>query len=140
MLTLWNGYLPPRARRTRSLFDGFPTSSAHVDRYRSYPSTTVKEEDNGLLLRSEVPGYGPENLDVTFEAGVLTLRGKQLEQKTLEDGVEKTEEHVTFMRSFKLPETIDEEAIEAELKHGVLTVKLPYAEKAKPRAIEVKLG
>jgi len=77
-----------------------------------------------VRLTAEIPGYKPENVKLSLENRVLTMTG------------EKT--NGTFRRSFTVPNTIDLDRVEAGVEHGVLTVTLHKAEKAKPREIPIK--
>jgi HSP20 family protein len=95
-----------------------------------------------LKLEFELPGVRPENVEVTAENGVLTVRGeKHAERK---EGDQRGRYHVverswgTFQRSFQLPAGIDEDRIEASFDQGVLTVRIPKAALPQPRRIEIK--
>jgi HSP20 family protein len=90
------------------------------------PPVDVTEDEQGLSLVAEIPGYKPENVKVSLENSVLTLSGEKA--------------NGSFKRSFTVPNTIDTDRIEATVEHGVLTVVLPKAEKAKPREIAVRAG
>jgi len=83
-----------------------------------------------------------EDVRVTLEDGVLTIQGERKQEKE-EKGkkyhrIERS--YGSFVRSFTLPDLIDEEKVKAEFKDGVLNLKLPKSEKAKPKAIEVTVG
>ena len=83
-----------------------------------------------------------EDVKVTLEEGVLTIQGERRQEKQ-ESGkkyhrVERS--YGSFARSFTLPDLVDEEKVKAEFKDGVLNLQLPKSEKAKPKAIEVKVG
>jgi HSP20 family protein len=102
------------------------------------PRVDIYETDNELILFAEVPGVRPEDVDLHYEQGELTLRarvqprseGKRLLLQEYEEG--------DFYRAFNIHESIDASRIGAECKNGVLTVHLPKAESAKPRQISVK--
>jgi len=102
------------------------------------PRVDIYETDNELTLFAEVPGVRPEDVDLHYEQGELTLRarvrprseGKRLLLQEYEEG--------DFYRAFNIHESIDANRISAECKNGVLTVHLPKAEAAKPRQISVK--
>jgi HSP20 family protein len=102
------------------------------------PRVDIFETDNELTLFAEVPGVRPEDVDLHYEQGELTLRarvrarseGKRLLLQEYEEG--------DFYRAFNIHESIDSSRISAECKNGVLTVHLPKAEAAKPRQISVK--
>jgi HSP20 family protein len=88
------------------------------------PAVDVTEDQEGVRLVAEIPGYKPENVKVAIEHRVLTMSGEKA--------------NGSFQRSFTVPAVIDADRIEASVEHGVLTVVLPKAEQAKPREIPVK--
>jgi HSP20 family protein len=105
------------------------------------PSVDIEERKDEMLFRLELPGVRPEDVDVSVEKGVLTIRGeKRTERKEGDEGkwhlVERT--YGTFHRAFRLPEHLDEERIEASFEHGVLTIRAVKAPEAQPRKIAVK--
>jgi HSP20 family protein len=89
-------------------------------------------------LLADLPGVAPEELKVRLEENTLTI---QASPKHLADGdaTYKEFELVNFFRQFELSEEVDQEKISASLSHGVLTLRLPRAEKAKPREIPVQV-
>jgi HSP20 family protein len=104
------------------------------------PAVDVMEDKEGVRLTAELPGVRQEDVKISLENGILTIRGEkksQVEEKS--DRVHRVErQYGSFERSFALPTTVDVERIEARFDAGVLTVTLPKAEKAKPRQIEIK--
>jgi len=104
------------------------------------PIVDVKETDGELLFNLELPGVTEEKLDITCEGGVLTIGGEKETVKKEPEGkfhiVERT--FGMFRRSFQLPANVQEDKIEATMRDGVLTVKVPKMELPKPRRIEVK--
>jgi len=88
-----------------------------------FPAVSVTEENGDTRISAEIPGVRPEDVKVSVESSTLTIEG----QKT----------GFTFKRSFTLPSTVDAENIKANYEHGVLSVTLPKAEKAKARLIPV---
>jgi HSP20 family protein len=102
------------------------------------PRVDIFETEDELLLYADLPGVRPEDVDMRFENGELTLHGRcgprqaDVEYLAAEYGVG------DFYRVFTIAETIDSEKISAEMKDGVLTVHLPKAEAVKPRRITVK--
>lgn len=105
------------------------------------PPCDVYETDKEIVLRAELPGLMKEDVFVSIESNVLTIRG---ERKFAED-VKREDFHRVeriygeFLRSFTLPTYIDANKILAEFKDGLLTVTLPKHEDAKPKQIEVKV-
>ena len=104
------------------------------------PAVDVQENDKEILLELELPGLKPENVEVTAENGVLTVRGeKKSERKEGEESryhvVERT--YGSFMRTFQLPQGIDEEQINAEFENGILMLHIPKAALPQPRKIQI---
>ena len=105
------------------------------------PSVDILESENDLVLKADVPGIEPKNIDISLENGTLTLKGeRKFENSETHQGYHRIERsYGSFARSFALPETIDIEKVKAEFKNGVLTVTLPKKEVAKPRAVKVEI-
>jgi len=106
------------------------------------PTVDISETDGEYEIKAEIPDVKKEDVKVTLEDGVLTIQGERKREKE-EKGkkyhrVERS--YGSFVRSFGLPDLIDEEKVKAEFKDGVLNLHLPKSEKAKPKAIEVKVG
>jgi HSP20 family protein len=94
----------------------------------------------GLVLTADLPGVSKEGLEVGVNDGVLTISGKLAHVAPPGDPIYRECELTNFFRQFEIGEEIDRDRISAELKHGVLTLKLPKTERAKPKQIEVKVG
>ena len=94
-----------------------------------------------LVVRAELPGMGREDIEVAVENSTLVLKGeKKFDPEVKEEAYRRVERtYGTFHRSFSLPNTVDTGKVSAEFKHGVLTVKLPFREEAKPRTINVEV-
>lgn len=101
------------------------------------PSVDIVEEADAIVVHVELPGLKLEEVNVGIENEVLTISG---ERKLESDKNHFVRErwYGEFSRSFKLPRTVDTERVEAELREGVLTVRLPKRENVKPRKIEVR--
>ncbi|HEU4589088.1 MAG TPA: Hsp20/alpha crystallin family protein [Gemmatimonadales bacterium] len=104
------------------------------------PPVDVFEDQNSVKIVAEIPGVDMDDLTLSLENNVLTLRGeKRQEREDRTDRVHRYERsYGAFERSFVLPATVDAEKIEANLDNGVLTITVPKAEKARPRQIEVR--
>jgi HSP20 family protein len=107
------------------------------------PAVDVFENDqHELVLKAELPDLKREDIDIRVENNALTLSGqKKAEQEFSEDRyhrIERTFGH--FSRTFSLPNTVDTGRISAEYKNGVLTVKLPKRDDAKPKQIQVQVN
>ena|SRR5882672_6085735 len=96
-------------------------------------------EQHEIVIKAELPDLKREDIGVTFENNVLTLKGeRKSEQEISRDRFQRVERfHGTFSRSFTLPATVDAGSISASYKDGVLTVRLPQREEAKPKQIAV---
>ena len=104
------------------------------------PATDVYESEEALTLVAEMPGVQPDGLNITVENNVLVLRGEPLAPPEGEGEVLLKEFEVgTFYRAFQLPADYDTEKIEATIRQGVLTLRLPKSDRLKPRRIEVKV-
>ena len=107
------------------------------------PALDVAERRDAYVVHLEVPGVSPDQVDITFEQNVLTIRGtKPASFDTQADGEYRVfaAERVSgnFERSVRLPEFVDAEQIEASYANGVLTVQVPKAQAAQARKITVK--
>jgi HSP20 family protein len=104
------------------------------------PAVDIKENDKEIRLELELPGMKPEDVEITAENGVLTVRGeKQEERKEGEDSRYQVIERVygTFLRTFQLPQGVDEDQIKAEFNNGVLSLHIPKAALPQPKRIEI---
>ena len=106
------------------------------------PALDVFEDKDNFVVKAELPGMKKEDIDVRVENNILTIRGKkERKDEVKEDGYFRTERvYGAFSRSFSLPTTVEVSKIAAEYRDGVLTLRLPKAEEAKPRQIEVKIS
>ena len=103
------------------------------------PPVDVVEESDSIVVTAEVPGIKQENIDVQYENGVLTIRGTREFQ---DENKEKTYHRVErvygqFVRSFTLPRSINPEKISAHYDNGVLEIRVPKLEEAKPKQIRI---
>ena len=107
------------------------------------PSVDVYQNgDSEVVLKAELPDMTRDDIDITVENGTLTIRGeKRLSTEVKEDQFHLLERRYgTFSRSFSLPRTVDAGKVAAEYRNGVLTVRLPLREDAKPRQIKVDIA
>ncbi|MBI3463787.1 MAG: Hsp20/alpha crystallin family protein [Planctomycetes bacterium] len=102
------------------------------------PRCDILEMADELLLYADMPGVRPDDLDVQFENGGLTIYGKCSERQEGFNYLLNEFAVGHFYRTFAISETVDAAKINAELKHGVLTVHLPKTESARPKRIAVK--
>lgn len=102
------------------------------------PRVDILETEHELLLLADLPGVRPTDVDVRFENGELTIHGRRNPTNPGRRRALWEYEPAHYHRTFRLSEDVAADQIEAELKNGVLTVRLPKAEAAKPRRIAVK--
>jgi HSP20 family protein len=133
MLSLWN----PFSELMR--FDPFEKAFAFHER-RFSPAVDVREENDAVVVEAELPGMKAEDVNVSLEGNLLTISGeRKFEHEKEEEGYRRIERsYGSFSRSFTLPDTVELERCEADMKGGVLKIRFPKSEKAQPRRIDVK--
>jgi HSP20 family protein len=106
------------------------------------PVDIFQTGDHELVLKAELPDMSREDIDITVENFVLTVKGeKKVSTEVKDDQYHHAERRYgTFSRSFSLPQTVDANRVSAEYKNGVLTVRLPLREDARPRSIKVDVA
>ena len=108
------------------------------------PAVDIVEKDNAFEVKADLPGLDEKNVEVKLTDGMLTIKGEKQEEKEekKKDFYLHERQYGAFERSFRVPETVDAEKIEAHFKKGVLTVTLPKKPEArKPeKKIEIKAG
>ena len=130
--------------RLNRILDGF-YGRPQEDLTRSAWVPAVDIYSNGqqeLVLKAELPDMKEEEIDVTVEDNTLTLRGeRKLDAEITEDQFHRIERsYGSFARTFSLPPTVDAGKVSAQYKAGVLTVRLPLREEAKPKQIKVQVA
>ncbi len=106
------------------------------------PPVDIVEDKDAVRIAAELPGVKPEDVRISMENTVLTIRGEKRLERREENGDRAhrfERSYGMFERSFTVPGTVDAEHIEAKYEQGVLTVTLPKVERAKPREITVKV-
>lgn len=103
------------------------------------PAVDIKEEADKFVIHADIPGVKPEDIEVSMEAGILTVKGeKETEVKTEKEGYKRVERTSgSFYRRFSLPDSADGDAINAKCKLGVLEIIIPKREAIKPKRINV---
>jgi HSP20 family protein len=129
--------------RLNSIFSDFARPEGETDQLATgnfVPAVDVYEDEHKLVLKFEVPGIKPEDLDIRVENRTLTVRGeRKFESDQKEENFHRIERRYgSFVRSFTLPPTVDTENVQAETEHGVLRLSLSKKPEAKPRQIQVK--
>ena len=104
------------------------------------PLVDIFEKGDDMVISAELPGVAKEDIDVQVESNTLTLRGERKRKTEQADGETYRMERVygSFVRSFRLPKTVDATRIAASFNNGVLTITLPKAEESKPKKIDIK--
>lgn len=106
------------------------------------PTVDISETEGEYVIQAELPEVKKDDVKVTLEDGVLTIQGQRRQEKeektTKYHRIERS--YGTFVRSFSLPDQVNESGVKAEFKEGMLNLHIPKSEKAKPRAIEVQVG
>ncbi len=103
------------------------------------PAVDILEKEQELLLRADLPGVDPKDVDISVQNNTLTLRGeRKFESDLKEDNFHRVERvYGSFVRSFSLPQSVDTDKVEADYRNGVLEVRLPKRAEAKPKQIKV---
>ena len=128
----WGTLFPPRV---------FGTPAVEASDIADWvPAVDISEEDDRFVIRADVPGVNPSDLEITMEDGVLSIQGSRESTSEDEDNGLRRAERIRgrFRRSFSLPETANEEGIAADYNNGVLEIAIPKRQKAEPKRITVK--
>ena len=105
------------------------------------PAVNILERVEGIVISADLPGLKAEDVDVTVDNGILTIKG----ERTLEEVAEGETYHRversygSFERSFSIPNSVDPKKIEARFSNGEMTITLPKREESKPRSVKVKV-
>jgi HSP20 family protein len=121
---------------------GTSSSSAATGLSTWTPAVDVYEDEDGFLIKCELPEVAREDVKVNLDNNLLSISGeRKLEHEEKRDGYHRVERsYGQFYRSFTLPSNVNVEAINAEFRDGVLRMKLPKKEEAKPKQIQVKIS
>lgn len=103
------------------------------------PAVDIREEDERFVLVADIPGVSRDDVEVTLEDGVLTIRGeRRAETEETREGFHRKERvHGSFMRQFSLPDTVNTDSISASVTDGVLEIGIPKQAKPEPRKISI---
>jgi len=142
-LATWPSDLFGLQREMNRMFDGFFRGTQDEDSAYSLwtPVVDIAEHDDDYIVKVELPGVNKDEVKITLESNILTIRGeKKQEKETKKENLHRVERsYGSFQRSFTLPTTVKSDKIDASYKDGILTIALPKAEEAKPKQIEVKV-
>jgi HSP20 family protein len=151
-LVRWNPSLPAWPsdmlgvqREINRLFDGlFRSNVADEDTALGpwAPAVDITESDNEFVVKVEVPGVSKDDVKITVQDNVLTIRGEKKQEKESKGAnyhrVERS--FGAFQRSFSLPATVQATKVDAKYNNGILSITLPKAEEAKPKEIEIHVN
>ncbi len=106
------------------------------------PPVDIYETENDIVLKAELPGMDPKDVDVKVEDNTLYLKGeRKFEKEVMNENYHRVERsYGSFARSFSLPNSISAEKVKAEFKDGLLTLTLPKREEAKPKTIRIDVS
>ena len=144
----WNDPLGEFARLQNRINRAFGDAYGHNDEALTSSGSWMPPVDiyqNGeheIVLKADVPDMTREDIDITVDNGTLTIKGaKKQSSDVKEEHYHRIERNYgSFSRSFSLPQTVDTTKVGADYRNGVLTVRLPLREEAKPRQIKVDVA
>jgi len=144
-LTPWRPFEFDRIRKEMdrlwdSFLEGRPVRRVEDDR-EWLPSVDVSETKNDLVIKAEMPGLDPKDIDISMNNGYLTIKGeKKLEKEEKEENYHLIERsYGSFTRSVRLPREVQSDKITASFKNGILKITLPKSEEAKKKEIKIKV-
>ena len=122
--------------------DSFARSRGQAELASWAPAVDIYETENELVVKADLPEVQEKDIDVRVENNTLTIRGeRKFSDELHEDNYLRVERaYGTFTRSFSLPNTVNTEAIKAEYRNGVLSVRMPKREETKPKQIKISVS
>jgi len=146
-LVKWNPFreLEDVSNRLNSIFGRLPARAESDQEMLAMsdwtPSVDISETDTAYLVKGEIPGVKKEDVKVTIEDGMITMRGERKQENEEKNQkfhrIERS--YGSFMRSFRIPDDADESSVKAEFKDGMISVTLPKSEKAKSKTKEIEI-
>jgi HSP20 family protein len=142
-LTRWdpyNTYSTIQDEMTRLFEDNFGRTRRSPSAITAWaPAVDIFETEHELVLKADLPDLDEKDIDVRVENNMITLSGERKFEKELkeENYLRVERSYGSFSRSFSLPNTVKMDAVQAEYKNGVLTVRLPKREESKPKQIKI---
>ena len=134
-------YQTPTGRLFRNdfdrLFEDFFSPAVLSPRHTGFPAVNIWEQEHNYFVEAEIPGLSLEDLEISVMGKELTIRGKRPELKG--EAFHRRERGVgSFTRVIQLPTLLETNAVEATLRNGILTVRLPKAEEVRPKKIQIR--
>jgi HSP20 family protein len=149
MLTRWapNSDLASMSQRMERMFDemlghGLRRSTEERSLRGAWmPAINILEKEDAIVISADLPGLKAEDVEVTVEEGILSIRGeRKLEETTEDETYHRVErQYGLFERTFSVPNSVDTEKINARFRNGEMTLTLPKREESKPRSISIKV-
>jgi len=129
-------------RQMDQLFDEFAGMSRETRSTAWAPAIELKDENDHLVLRAEIPGVEGKDLDIQVAREAVSISGEhRYEKKTEEKGFYRSElRYGNFQRTIPLPVPVENDKVQAEFKNGILTLTLPKAEEVRRKVFKVNLG
>lgn len=121
-------------RRNMESFPAFRSAAGQ------FPSVDVREDDSEIAVQAELPGVKPEDIDISVQGDTLVIRGeKKFEEEEKRENYTRIERsYGSFHRTFRLPSTVNPDAVKARFEGGVLKLSLPKSEEAKARKVQIE--
>lgn len=144
MLQRWDPFreLESMRERMRSMFEDMWGRSEEREMPVMTPAMDVMETDNDYQIRASLPGVRPEDIDITAAGNTITIRAQRKEEMEQqgENYLLRERRAGMFSRTITLPEQVNVDQVEAMTENGVLMVRIPKSEQARPKRIEVRAG
>ncbi|MGA2353774.1 MAG: Hsp20/alpha crystallin family protein [Terriglobales bacterium] len=147
MITRWDPFrefvtLQDRMNRLLRDSGGQPGQDESLTSTAFAPPVDVYEDEHNVALKIEVPGIDEKDIDVRIENNTLTVHGeRKFEKEEKEENFRRVErQYGSFTRTFTLPNTVDQESVQANYEKGVLKITLAKKAEAKPKQIKVNVG
>jgi len=134
---------PVSTRLFEEFFNDFPFITSIPESRDSWnPAVDILEKDGDLILRAELPGLTEKQIELKLEGNTLTLKGeRKMENEDKKSNYHRVESfYGSFIRTFRIPDTVAMDKITADYKNGVLTVTMPQKPEVKPREIPVSIN
>jgi len=141
-LTLFRGASTLQDQINRLFNDAFERTGEESKLTAWAPAVDIDENEHELVVKADLPGIDPKDLDIRVENNVLSIRGeRKFEKKVNEENYLRVERaYGSFSRSFSLANTVNPDGIKADYQNGVLNLIIPKREEAKPKQIKVNVG